>query len=163
MKMGTLLQIHHNKFWEQPTVDCLDASAVVVWELEVFRVKPLVKGGHDGRGVIRVLQTQSMTQLMDSHQENIITFMQIEKNVRFPPGCAINRLLSFLLPPWSTLPVVQGSARSKCVSPPMPFPGKYAWARKPPSPSNGVLSPWKPSAKDNMMSANWLGLFSIWL
>ncbi len=50
-------------------------------------------------------------------------------------------------PPWSTLPVVQGSAASKWVSPPIPWPGKYAWAKKPPSPSNGVLSPWKPSAK----------------
>lgn len=63
---------------EQPTVDCLDASAVVIWELEIFRVKPLVEGGHDGRGVVGVLQTQSMTQLMDGHQENIITFRKRE-------------------------------------------------------------------------------------
>lgn len=58
---------------QQLTVDSLDASAVVVWELEVFSVKPLVEGGHDGRGVVGVLQAQSVTQLMDGHQKNIIT------------------------------------------------------------------------------------------
>lgn len=62
-----------NRF--QPTVDCLDASAVIVWELEVFRLKPLVEGSHDGRGVVRVLQAQSMTELMDGHQKDIVTFM----------------------------------------------------------------------------------------
>lgn len=61
---------------EVPTIDCLDASAVVVWELEVFCFKPLVEGGHDGGGVVGVLQTQSMTQLVHSHQEDIITFRQ---------------------------------------------------------------------------------------
>ena len=65
---------------EQPTVDCLDASAVVVRELEVFGVKPLVEGRHDGRGVVGVLQTQSVTQLMDRHQEDIITFREREKD-----------------------------------------------------------------------------------
>lgn len=30
------------------TIDCLDASAVVIWELEVFCVEPLIKGRHDG-------------------------------------------------------------------------------------------------------------------
>lgn len=59
----------------QRTVDCLDASAVIVWELEGVRVKPLVEGSHDGRGVVRVLQAQSVTQLMDGHQKDIITFM----------------------------------------------------------------------------------------
>lgn len=42
---------------EQPTVDCLDAPAVVVWELEVFSLEPLVEGSHDGGGVVGVLQT----------------------------------------------------------------------------------------------------------
>lgn len=58
---------------QQLTVDSLDASAVVVWQLEVFGVKPLVEGGHDGRGVVGVLQAQSVTQLMDGHQKNIVT------------------------------------------------------------------------------------------
>lgn len=113
---------------EQPTVDRLDASAVVIRELEVFRFKPLVEGGHDGRGVVGVLQTQSMTQLMDGHQENIVTFRKRENynlvSFHFFQDRHFYRLLSFHLPPWSTFPVVQGSARSKCVSPPMPFPGK---------------------------------------
>lgn len=59
----------------QRTVDRLDASAVIVWELEGFRVKPLVEGSHDGRGVVGVLQAQSVTELMDGHQKDIITFM----------------------------------------------------------------------------------------
>lgn len=63
---------------EEPTVDRLDASAVVVGQLEVFGVKPLVEGGHDGRGVVGVLKTQSMTQLMDGYQENIITLRKRE-------------------------------------------------------------------------------------
>lgn len=64
---------------KQLTIDCLDASTVVIWELKVFSVKPLVEWGHDGGGVIGVLQTQSMTQLMDGYQENIITFKETEK------------------------------------------------------------------------------------
>lgn len=75
---------------EQPTVDCLDASAVVVWQLEVFSIEPLVEGGHDGRRVIGMLQSQSVTQLVDGHQKNIITFRKIEKQ----------NLVSFLLESW---------------------------------------------------------------
>ncbi len=46
-------------------------------------------------------------------------------------------LLHFV--PWTSL--VHVSSSSKCVSPPMPFPGGYAWARSPPGPSNGLKSP----------------------
>ncbi|TNN71973.1 hypothetical protein EYF80_017761 [Liparis tanakae] len=137
---------------QQLTVDRLDASAVVVRDLEVFRLKPLVEGRHDGRGVVGVLQTQSVTQLVDRHQEHVVAFGETNSD----------RPLSSDSPPWSAVPVVQGSARSKCVSPPMPWPGKYAWARKPPSPSNGVLSPWKPSENESMMSANLSTLSLIW-
>lgn len=65
-----------------PTIDCLDSSTVVVRELKVFSVKPLVEGGHDGRGVVGVLQAQSMTQLMDGYQENIITFRETERKLK---------------------------------------------------------------------------------
>ena len=68
---------------DQPTVDGLDASAVVVGQLEVFSVKPLIEGGHDGRGVVGVLQTQSVTQLMDGYQENIITFDERKRKFSF--------------------------------------------------------------------------------
>ena len=68
---------------DQPTVDGLDASAVVIGELEVFSIKPLVEGGHDGRGVVGVLQTQSVAQLMDGHQENIITFNERKRKFSF--------------------------------------------------------------------------------
>ena len=59
---------------ERLTINRLDASAVVVGELKVFGFKPLVEGRHDGRRVVGVLQTQSVTQLMDGNQENIVTF-----------------------------------------------------------------------------------------
>lgn len=59
----------------QRTVDGLDASAVIVRELEGLRVKPLVEGSHDGRGVVRVLQAQSVTKLVHGHQKDIVTFM----------------------------------------------------------------------------------------
>lgn len=58
---------------DPPTVDRLDSSAVVIRELKVFGFKPLVERGHDGGGIVGVLQTQSMTQLMHGYQENIIT------------------------------------------------------------------------------------------
>lgn len=79
---------------DQPTVDGLDASAVVVGELEVFSVKPLIEGGHDGRGAVGVLQTQSMTQLMDGYQENIISFNDRKRTFRFIhfDNCKENKL-----------------------------------------------------------------------
>lgn len=61
------------------TIDCLDASAVVVGELEVFGVKPLVEGRHDGRGAVGVLQAQRMAQLVDGNQENIVPFIERER------------------------------------------------------------------------------------
>ena len=63
---------------KKPTINSLDASTVVIRELEVFGFKPLVEGGHDGRGVVRVLQAQSMTQFMDRYQENIVTFRETQ-------------------------------------------------------------------------------------
>jgi len=57
-----------------PTINSLDSHAVIIRKLEVFCFKPLVKGGHDGRRVVGVLQTQCVTQLMDCYQENVITF-----------------------------------------------------------------------------------------
>lgn len=52
---------------ETPTVDRLDASPIVIWKMEVLGLEPLVEGGHDGRGVVGVLQTQSVAQLVDGH------------------------------------------------------------------------------------------------
>lgn len=54
------------------TVDLLDALQVVQRQLEVLRVHVLIEGSHDGAGIIGVLQTQSVTQLMDRHQEQVI-------------------------------------------------------------------------------------------
>lgn len=62
----------------QRTINCLDSSAVIIGELEVLRVEPLIEGGHDGGGVVGVLQTQSVSKLVDGDQENIIAFK--EKN-----------------------------------------------------------------------------------
>lgn len=41
-------------------------------QFEALRVHVLVKWGHYGSGVVGVLQTQSVAQLMDGHQEKII-------------------------------------------------------------------------------------------
>lgn len=58
------------------TVKLLDASAIVVRKLEVFRFHPLVEGSHDGRRVVGVLQAQSVAQLVHSHQENVVPWRQ---------------------------------------------------------------------------------------
>lgn len=110
----TLLQrviLHCRTIGEQPTIDCLDAPAVVVWELEVFGIKPLIKGGHDGRGVIGVLQTQSVTQLMDSHQENIIAFREMVKYDRVSFHSSRIYILGSTLLPLTPLVHVPGGPR----------------------------------------------------
>lgn len=40
-------------------------------QCEVVHVNPPVQGSHDGAGVIRMLQTQSVAELVDSDQEEI--------------------------------------------------------------------------------------------
>lgn len=55
------------------TVNALHPLDVVRVQREVVRVHPLVQGRHNGGGVIRVLQTQSVTQLVDRNQEEIYT------------------------------------------------------------------------------------------
>ena len=58
------------------TVNLLDAQQVVHGQLEVVRVHVLVKGGHDGRGVVGVLQTERMAEFVDRYQEQIVTWKQ---------------------------------------------------------------------------------------
>lgn len=50
----------------------MDALEIVVRQFEALCVHVLVKGGHYCSGVVGVLQTQSVAQLMDSHQEQVI-------------------------------------------------------------------------------------------
>lgn len=54
------------------TVDLLDALEIVLRQLEVVCLHVLVEGCHDGAGVIGVLQSQRVAQLMHSHQEEVI-------------------------------------------------------------------------------------------
>lgn len=103
--------LHCRTIGDQPTIDCLDAPTVVVWELEVFGIKPLVEGGHDGRGVIGVLQTQSVTQLMDSHQENIIAFRKMVKYNRVSFNSSRIYILPSTLLPLTPLVHVPGGPR----------------------------------------------------
>lgn len=56
-------------------------------EREVLCVDPLVERSHCGSGVIRMLQTQSMTELMNRNQEQIYTCEARE------PGVAVGYLL----------------------------------------------------------------------
>lgn len=55
------------------TIYALHPLDVVLVQREVVRVHPPVQRRHDGAGVIRMLQTQSVTQLVDRHQEEIHT------------------------------------------------------------------------------------------
>lgn len=54
------------------TVDLLDALEIILRQLEVVRLHVLVEGCHDSAGVVGVLQSQRMAQLMHSHQEEVI-------------------------------------------------------------------------------------------
>lgn len=54
------------------TIELLDAPAVVIGQHEVLCVHPLVKGCHDGRGIVGMLKAQGMAQLMHSHQKDVI-------------------------------------------------------------------------------------------
>lgn len=54
------------------TVDFLDALEIVMRQFEALCVHVLVKGGHYRSGVVGVLQTQRVAQLMDGHQEQVI-------------------------------------------------------------------------------------------
>ncbi len=58
------------------TVDFLYALQVVQRKFEVVCIHVLIERSHDGTGIVRVLQTQRMTQLMDRHQEQIITWRE---------------------------------------------------------------------------------------
>lgn len=57
----------------QPTIYFLDALQIVIRKLEVVRFHVLVKWRHDSGGVIGMLQPESMTQLVNSYQEQIIS------------------------------------------------------------------------------------------
>ena len=57
----------------RPTVDLLDSPEVVLRQLEVVRLHPLVEGSHDGQGVVGVFQAQGVAQLVDCHQEQVVT------------------------------------------------------------------------------------------
>lgn len=56
----------------RPTVELLDALDVIVRKSEVFGEG--VNGGHQRSGVLRVLQTKGMTELMGCHQEQTVAF-----------------------------------------------------------------------------------------
>lgn len=56
------------------TIYVLYSSDVILMQCEVVCVNPLVKRSHYGAGVIWVLQTQSMTELMDGNQEEVYTY-----------------------------------------------------------------------------------------
>lgn len=86
-----------------PTINGLDASAVIVWKLEVFCIKPLVERSHDGRRVVRMFQTQSMTQLMDRYQENIISFREKGKKWEMKSKLSLPITSFFILPSLTSL------------------------------------------------------------
>lgn len=54
------------------TIKLLDAPAVVIRQHKVLCVHPLVKGCHDGRGIVGMLKAQGMAQLVHSHQKDVI-------------------------------------------------------------------------------------------
>ena len=58
---------------ERRTINLLDALQVVHGQFEVVSVHVLVERSHDGRGIIGVLEAQSVTELVDRYQEQIVT------------------------------------------------------------------------------------------
>lgn len=56
------------------TIDLLYAPAIILRQLEVVRLHPLVKGSHNGQRVVRVFQTKSVTELVNSHQEEVVAW-----------------------------------------------------------------------------------------
>lgn len=54
------------------TVNLLDALEIILRQLEVVCLHVLVEGCHDGAGVVGVLQSQCVAQLVHSHQEEVI-------------------------------------------------------------------------------------------
>lgn len=54
------------------TVDLLDALEIILRQLEVVCLHVLVEGCHDGAGVVGVLQSQRVAQLMHGHQEEVV-------------------------------------------------------------------------------------------
>ncbi|KAF3855622.1 hypothetical protein F7725_016345 [Dissostichus mawsoni] len=64
-------------------VECVRREGRVVQrQFEVVRVHVLVERSHDGTGVVGVLQTQRMTQLVHRHQEQVITCRQRRGGVK---------------------------------------------------------------------------------
>lgn len=69
-------------FWKQRfseqvhqflTVYMLYPFDVIFMQCEIVSVNPLVEGSHYGTGVIGVLQTQGVTELVDGNQEEVDT------------------------------------------------------------------------------------------
>lgn len=59
----------------QTTIDLLNPSPVVFRQLKVLSFHPLVKWSHDSHRIVGVFQTQSMTQLVNSDQKQVITWV----------------------------------------------------------------------------------------
>lgn len=68
------------------TIDLLNAPSVILRQLEVVRLHPLIKGSHDGQRVVGVLQTQGVAQLVDRHQEQVITWVDDVEKIRVSGG-----------------------------------------------------------------------------
>lgn len=73
-----------------PTIELLDALDVIVRKSEVFGEG--VNGGHQSSGVLRVLQTKGMAELMSCHQEQTVTY-KTHKEMAIPSQWPILALL----------------------------------------------------------------------
>lgn len=60
------------------TIQLLDAFDVIIGEPEVFSKS--VNRGHQCTGVLRVLQTKSMTKFMGCYQEKAVAWKQVSLN-----------------------------------------------------------------------------------
>lgn len=52
-------------------------------QFEALCVHVLIEGGHNGRRVIGVFQSQSMAQLMHCHQEEIIACKNTDRQLQY--------------------------------------------------------------------------------
>lgn len=55
------------------TVHVLYPFDVIFMQREIVSVNPLVEGSHYGAGVVRVLQTEGVAELVDGNQEEVDT------------------------------------------------------------------------------------------
>ncbi len=138
------------------SIEWLNSCDVIIGQRKNIWISKAVCGKHQSPTNSGMRQTQGVTKLMGSHQEQNITWGEIKH------FCKLKRCIDVLICTWNqrgaknifskkekkSSPLgernVKVSSSSKCASPPIPEPGAgaKAWAKMPCFPSNIIPSPW---------------------